>query len=109
MSSEDPAAPDTPTIDEAAGSRRSPTRPDDLVQFVSTKGTHITGRHKDKFERITETASDLELARKGAFSLGQRSDQGNSGRWIASLARASSVFFEKNGDRQPERPVDLIA
>lgn len=65
MSSEDPAAPDTPTIDEAAGSRRSPTRPDDLVQFVSTKGTHITGRHKDKFERITETASDLELARRG--------------------------------------------
>ena len=101
MSREDPAAPDTPTIEEAAGSRRSPTGPEDLVQFVSTKGTQIAGGHKNKFERIAETASDLELACEGAFSLAQRTDQGNSGRWIAALARASSVFLRKMviGDR----------
>lgn len=57
-----------------------------------TTGPHITGRHKDKFERIAETASDLELVCKGAFSLDQRSNQRNSGRWIATLARASSVI-----------------
>lgn len=83
------------------GPRQSQTRPADLIQFVSTKGTQVAGRHRDKFERIAETVCDLELACEGAFSLTQRTPKGDRGRWGAALARASSVFLRKMviGDR----------
>ena len=73
----------------------------DLIEFLETKGTQVAGRHKDKGERIAETASDLELACEGAFSLVQGTDRSDRGRWVASLARACSVFLRKMviGDR----------
>ena len=83
------------------GARQSRGRTDGLVQFVRTKGTQVTGRHKDKPERIAETVWDLELACEGAFSLAQRTARSGRGRWSAALARACSVFLRKMviGDR----------
>ena len=69
--------------------------PDALVRFVRTKGTQVTGRHKDKPERIAETVADLELACEGAFSLARRTPRGNRQRWSAALARECSVFLRK--------------
>ncbi len=75
--------------------------PDAPVQFVKTKGTQVTGRHKDKPERIAETVADLELACEGALSLARRAARGDRLRWSAALARACSVFLRKMvvGDR----------
>ena len=68
---------------------------------VKTKGTPVTGRRRDKPERIAETVADLELACEGAFSLARRSPRGSRQRWGAALARACSVFLRKKvvGDR----------
>ena len=83
------------------GVRQSPGRTDGLVRFVRTKGTQVTGRHRDKPERIAETAWDLELACEGAFSLVKRTARSDRGRWSTALARACSVFLRKMviGDR----------
>lgn len=73
-----------------------------LVQFVSTKGTPVAGRHRDKRERIGESVADLRLACEGAFSLvRQEADQRDRSQWLAPLARACSVFLRKMviGDR----------
>ena len=95
MSNEDSAAPDGSTDEKTEESSQSRTGSNDLVQFINTKGTQVAGRHRDKFERIAETVSDLELACEGAFSLTQRTAKGDLGRWGAALARACSVFLRK--------------
>ena len=95
MSNEDSAAPDGSTDEKTEESRQSRTGSNDLVQFINTKGTQVAGRHRDKFERIAETVSDLELACEGAFSLTQRTAKGDRGRWGAAFARACSVFLRK--------------
>ena len=101
MSSEDRAGRDDHVDIPSTGARQSRGRTDGLVRFVRTKGTQVAGRHRDKPERIAETASDLELACEGAFSLAQRTDRSDRGRWVAALARACSVFLRKMviGDR----------
>ena len=68
---------------------------------MGTKGTPVTGRHRDKSERIAETVSDLELACEGAFSLARRTERGDRLRWVVALARACSIFLRKMviGDR----------
>ena len=101
MSSEDSVPPDGSTDEGSVHPRKPRVGPNDLIQFLATKGTQVAGRHKDKGERIAETASDLVLACEGAFSLAQRTDPGDRGRWVAALARACSVFLRKMvvGDR----------
>ena len=101
MSSEDSATPPASSDGKAVGYSQTGNGSNDLIQFIETKGTQVTGRHKDKGERIAETASDLELACEGAFSLAQRTARSDRGRWVAALARACSVFLRKMviGDR----------
>ena len=101
MSREDSATPSARSDGKAVGSSQIGNGSEDLIQFIETKGTQVAGRHKDKGERIAETASDLELACEGAFSLAQRTDRSDRGRWVAALARACSVFLRKMviGDR----------
>ena len=101
MSNEASDAPNSMSVNNVDRSGSALARRDDLVRFVETKGTQVAGKHKDKFERIAETACDLELACQGAFSLAQRSEQSDRGRWVAALARACSIFLRKMviGDR----------
>ncbi|MCY3808962.1 MAG: hypothetical protein OXG58_05990 [Gemmatimonadetes bacterium] len=101
MSSDDRPARDGRDEDSEARGDESQGKRDDLVQFVRTTGTQVTGRHRDKPERIAETVSDLELACEGAFSLAARTERGDRVRWGAALARACSVFLRKMviGDR----------
>ena len=72
-----------------------------LVKFIRTKGTPVAGMHKDKFERIADTVSDLRLACEGVYSLGERSIRSDRWQWLAAFARACSVFLRKMviGDR----------
>ena len=72
MSSEDRAGRDDRAADPNKDARQERRRPEELVRFVKTKGTPVTGRHRDKPERIAETVPDLELACEGAFSLARR-------------------------------------
>ena len=84
------------TIDETPMSaRQSEEGTDGFFNFVRTKGTQVTGRHRNKAERIAETVWDLELACEGAFSLARRTVRSDRGRWGAALARACSVFLRK--------------
>ena len=84
-----------PMDETAMGARQSGGRTDGLVEFVRTKGTPVTGGHRDKADRIAETVWDLELACEGAFSLTRRTARSDRGRWGAALARACSVFLRK--------------
>ena len=95
MSNEDRTERNEPAIEAATGGSGSRAGSDDLAQFVKSKGTPVAGRHRDKVERIAETVCDLELACEGAFSLTQRSERSDRGRWVAALARACSVFLRK--------------
>ena len=95
MTSEDRPSRNEPTGETAKEFDHSRLSSDSLVQFVSTKGTQVTGKQRDKPDRIAETVCDLELACEGAFSLTRRSDRSNRGRWGAALARACSVFLRK--------------
>ena len=95
MSSKDRSGRNEPTDETATDGRQSRAGSDGLVQFVSTRGTQVAGRHKDKVERIAETVCDLELACERAFSLTQRTARSDRGRWGAALARACSVLLRK--------------
>ena len=95
MSSEDKAGRNEPAEEAATGACQSRPGSGDLVQFVSTKGTQVAGKHRDKAERIAETVCDLELTFEGAFSLTQQTARRDRGRWTAALARACSVFLRK--------------
>ena len=101
MSSDDSAGRDDPMDEPMMGARQSQGGTNGLVRFVGTKGTQVAGKHRDKADRIAETVCDLELACEGAFSLTQRTDRRDRGRWGAALARACSVFLRKMviGDR----------
>ena len=101
MSSEDRAARDDRAADLNKDAPQERRRPEELVQFVKTKGPPVTGRRRDKPERIAETVWDLELACEGAFSLARRTARSDRRRWGAALARACSVFLRKMviGDR----------
>ena len=74
---------------------------DGFVRFVNTEGTSVTGRDRDKPERIAETVTDLQLASEGALSLVRRTARIDQGRWFPALARACSIFLRKMviGDR----------
>ena len=102
MSIEDRAARDDRAADLNKDAPQERRRPEELVRFVKTKGPPVTGRHRDKPERIAETVWDLELACEGAFSLARRTARSDRGRWGAALARACSVFLRKMviGDRK---------
>ena len=101
MSNKDSASREDRVDDRTLGARQSRESTDGLVQFVRTKGTPVTGRFRDKAERIAETVSDLELALEGAVSLIRRTAQNDWERWSAALSRACSVFLRKMviGDR----------
>ena len=75
---------------------------DPQVEFVRTKGSPITGRHKEKRERITEALCDLQLAIDGLrIRLSQSDDMSQLQQSCAALARACSIFLRKMviGDR----------
>ena len=65
-------------------------------RFVASRGTRVTGQHKDKKQRITDALNDLRLVLAGLAN-------GGEGRWkeseiiqaTGSLARACSVFLRK--------------
>ena len=90
-----------PVEAQPAHTRQPQGATDPLVRFVRTKGPPVTGRHRDKSERIAETVSDLEVACEEAFSLARRTERGHQARWVADLARACSFFLRKMviGDR----------
>ena len=76
------------------------------VKFMSTAGSLLGGRHKDKKERISESLKDLQLSIDG---LGTQSTRQYEGRELAqvlgALARLCSVFLRKVvlGDRGVSR------
>lgn len=66
------------------------------LQFVKSTGSLLTGRHRDKAERISETMSDLQLAIQGCSAQLMQSDQpGQFGQSVAAFARACSIFLRK--------------
>lgn len=98
--------PDETTAEEEV----SAVRTKGFVQFVSTKGTPVAGRHRDKSERIAESVADLRLACEGAYSLSGQTEQGDRAQWLAALGRACSVFLRKmvigDGDDSATRLLD---
>ena len=72
------------------------------IEFVKTKGSQVTGRYKDKKERINEAMCDLQLAIDGLSTkltqLEQLERLSHSG---AAFARSCSIFLRKMviGDR----------
>ncbi len=73
-----------------------------LIQFISDRGSQVTGRHKEKEERIHDTLCDLHLALDGATAQLARSKQfEHMEQSAAALARACSIFLRKMvlGDR----------
>ena len=72
------------------------------LQFANMAGTPVTGRLKDKPERIREAMDDLQLAIDGLqVQLTPETQSGQFTRSVAALARACSVFLRKMvlGDR----------
>ncbi len=80
------------------------------LKFAKTRGSLLTGRHKEKGERIREAMSDLQLAIRGCSAqLAQPMQPGQFGQTVAAFARASSIFLRKVaiGDRN-ERKTRLL-
>ena len=72
------------------------------LEYVKMAESTVTGRHKDKPERIREAMDDLQLAIDGCqLQLQRDAPSEQFPRSIAALARASSVFLRKTvlGDR----------
>ena len=70
--------------------------------LVSTPGSLIGGRHKDKKERISDALSDLQLAIGGLGTETNSRDEGRElARVLGAFARICSVFLRKVvlGDR----------
>ena len=84
---------------EEVDSKNSP------IEFVKTKGSQVTGRYKEKKERINEAMCDLQLALDGhRVQLIQSEQLDQSGllqQSAAAFARACSMFLRKMviGDR----------
>ena len=72
------------------------------IKFVQTLGSSVTGRHKEKTERIREAMDDLQLVIDGSLAqLTPDSQPIQFSRSVAALARACSIFLRKMvlGDR----------
>ena len=72
------------------------------IQFTQATGSTVTGRHKDKAERILEAIADLQLVIDGCrVQLTPEAQAEQFSRSVAALARACSVFLRKLvlGDR----------
>ena len=75
------------------------------LEFIEAKGSPVTGRHKDKKERIYEALCDLQLAIDGCRTQLQHSEHqehiGQLQQTAATFARACSIFLRKMllGDR----------
>ena len=73
-----------------------------LIEFISSRGSQVTGRHKEKRERIHDALCDLQLAIDGAAAQLARSERfEHLQQSAAALARACSIFLRKMvlGDR----------
>ncbi len=71
-------------------------------KFVKTRGSKVTGRYKDKRERIHEAMYDLKFTVDGVIAQLAQSDQFDQlPQSAAALARACSIFLRKMvlGDR----------
>lgn len=72
------------------------------IRLTQIKGSAVTGRQKDKLERIGEAINDLQLVIDGCqFQLTPDAPAEQFSQSVAALARASSVFLRKLvlGDR----------
>ena len=69
------------------------------IKFVKTKGSQVTGRYKEKKERINEAMCDLQLALDGHRTQLLQSEQldqpGLLQQSAAAFARACSIFLRK--------------
>ena len=77
-----------------------------FVRFVGSRGSQVTGRHKEKRERIREALCDLQLAVDGTASQLARSERSEQFLQTAgALARACSIFLRKTviGDRNDRK------
>ena len=72
------------------------------IEFAQTLGSSVTGRYKDKTERIHEAMDDLQLVIDGSLAqLTPDSQPTQFSKSIAAFARACSIFLRKMvlGDR----------
>ena len=87
----------------------------DSIQFIKTTGSQITGRDKDKLERIHEAMCDLQLAIDGFRTQQVQLDKlGLFQQSCAVFARVCSIFLRKmvigdRGDRKTRLLDDEIA
>ena len=69
------------------------------IKFVKTKGSQVTGRYKEKKERINEAMCDLQLVLDGQRTQLLQSEQldqtGLLQQSAAAFARACSIFLRK--------------
>ena len=66
------------------------------LKLIQARGSSVTGRHRDKMERISEVMSDLKLAIDGCNAqLSQSRGSDEFRQSVGSLARASSIFLRK--------------
>ena len=94
--------------DEKAGAKQT-------LQFVKSRGSQVTGRHKEKRERIHEAMCDLQLALNGIRGTAAQPEKLDPPEPLhpadhiqqssAALARACSIFLRKMvlGDRQESK------
>ena len=90
--------------------RGEPSNSSQSPQLVYTRGNPVTGRHREKTERVQEALSDLQLAIGGCVTqLSQPSKPDVFRQSVASFARSSSIFLRKLtiGDRN-ERSTRLL-
>ena len=90
--------------------RGEPSNSSQSPQLVYTRGNPVTGRHREKTERVQEALSDLQLAIGGCVTqLSQPSKSEVFRQSVASFARSSSSFLRKLtiGDRN-ERSTRLL-
>ena len=67
-----------------------------FIKFVKTKGSQVSGRYKDKRERINEAMCDLKLAIDGIGAQSTQSEEFDQlPQSAAALARACSIFLRK--------------
>ena len=82
------------------GSADSPAGP---IKFIRSRGSQVTGRHKEKRERIHDALCDLQFAIDGAAAqLAHPEQSEHLQQTTAALARACSIFLRKMvlGDRK---------
>ena len=65
------------------------------IEFGKTRGSKVTGRYKDKKERIQEAMCDLKLAVDGIAQLAPSDQSDQLLQTSAAFARACSIFLRK--------------